>query len=143
LIAEGGGEMREGADVAVRNPSGRHSLMIWTLTVALGIVGAFVLFRAAASLDGYQWRETQIVLNAPGSPALSWFVDETETAPIGRYYSYAADWCETWLVSSWGDPLSASMAEQVAKQYAKLGYTDDPYRGAAYMGCLEGLSRGR
>jgi hypothetical protein len=120
--------------------------MIWTLTIALAVAFAAVAVFISARYDTSGGRpsefpETGIALGAPESPALSWYVDHTGNAPLSRYYTWAAGWCEAWIID-WTLPLDPSTARQVAKHYAERGYSDEPYRGLAYRGCLEGLARG-
>lgn len=132
-----------------RRGIGRREWVQYALLLAfvvIAIVVALYFLRAEprtlfSDARSYQSREGGIALGAPESPALRWFVDETRTAPMSSYHAFAANWCEAW-VADWGVPLSGSTAQQVAKQYADLGYDDEPYRGATYLGCLEGLMLG-
>ena len=131
----------EGASVQDRSRVDRRSWMIWTLATALAVgfgVVAFILGARNATSHGRpsQFPETGIVLGAPESPELRWFVDETGTAPLSRYHASAADWCEAWIID-WTLPLARSTARQAAKQYARLGYSNELHQGLAYRGCLE------
>jgi hypothetical protein len=122
----------------------QYALLLVLVAVAIVVALYFLRVEPRALFSdsrSYQSRAGGIALGAPESPALEWFVDETRTAPMSSYHAFAVDWCEAW-VADWGVPLSSATAQQVAKQYADLGYNEDPYRGAAYVGCLEGLMRG-